>query len=104
MSLVHANNKKKDILIVGKVPAVGLDNTTITAEAEYFINFSAQRKKFYLSLHLSGNNSFLFTNGVKTYQFKAKDFELNAYPLRSGKILKEFTVDDDDDELFLWYG
>ena len=33
---VHADdNRKKNILILGKGPADGLDNTTITTEAEY---------------------------------------------------------------------
>ena len=37
MSLsVHADNSKKAILILGK----GLDNTTLTAEQEFSINFS----------------------------------------------------------------
>ena len=31
---VHADNRKKNILILDKGPADGLDNTTITTEAE----------------------------------------------------------------------
>ena len=34
------NNEKKDILVIGKGPTQGLDNTAITAEADYSINFS----------------------------------------------------------------
>ena len=68
----------KNILILVKSPTVGLDNTTIIAEAEYFINFSDHVNKFCLSLHYNGNNSFLLINGVKIYQFKGKDSELNA--------------------------
>ena len=35
MSLsVHIDNKKKDILILGKGPTQGLDNATLTGEAE----------------------------------------------------------------------
>ena len=44
-SSTHANNKNKDILILGKRQKQGLDNTTLTAEAEYFINFSKIKKK-----------------------------------------------------------
>ena len=29
-----------------------------------------------LNLHYNGNSSCLFVNGVKTYQFKAKDSEI----------------------------
>ena len=36
---VHINDKKKDILILGKGPTDGLDDTTLTPEKEYSINF-----------------------------------------------------------------
>ena len=39
-SSVHIDNKKKDFLILGKGPQQGLDDTTLTAEAQYSINFS----------------------------------------------------------------
>ena len=38
-SSVHIENKGKDILIIGKVPTQGLDDTTLTVEAKYLINF-----------------------------------------------------------------
>ena len=37
---------KKDILILGKGPTDRLDNSAITAEAEYPINFTEQQHKF----------------------------------------------------------
>ena len=43
-SSVHADSKKKDILILGKVPTQGLDDTTLTAEKKYSINFNESRK------------------------------------------------------------
>ena len=39
-SSVHIDNKKKDFLILGKGPQQGLDDTTLTAEVQYSINFS----------------------------------------------------------------
>ena len=36
----HISDKKKQILILGKDPTQGLDDTAATAEAEYSINFS----------------------------------------------------------------
>ena len=39
-SSVHIDNKKKDILILGKGPTQGLDDATLTPEAQYLINFS----------------------------------------------------------------
>ena len=52
-SSVHVDNKKKDILILGKGPTQGLDGTTLTAEKLYSINFAESNKKFYLSLYFN---------------------------------------------------
>ena len=43
-SSVHIHNKKKDSLILSKSPTNGLDDTTLTAEKEYSINFMEQHK------------------------------------------------------------
>ena len=58
-SPVHVDNKKKDILILGKGPTDGLDDTTITAEKEYPINFTEHNRKFCLSFHYNGENTFI---------------------------------------------
>ena len=39
-SSVHINNKGKAILILGKAPTQGLDDTKLTAESKYPINFT----------------------------------------------------------------
>ena len=57
-SSVHIGNKGKAILILCKGPTQGLVNTTLTAEAQYSINFSLSNRKFCLSLHYNGSNSF----------------------------------------------
>ena len=72
---MHIDNKKKDTLILGKGLTVGLDDTTLTAQSQYSINFSRSNRTFCLSLHYSGSNSFLFVNATKIYQFKAKDYD-----------------------------
>ena len=64
-SSVHIDNKKKDILILGEGPTQGLDDTTLTAEKKYSINFTEHNKKFCLSLHYKGANSYSFVNGVE---------------------------------------
>ena len=50
-SSVHIDNKNKAIVIVGEGQSEGLDDTILTAEAKYPINFKLSRKKFELSLH-----------------------------------------------------
>ena len=44
-SSTHIDNKKKDILVLGKGPTQGLEHM-LTAEKIYFINFTVVRKKF----------------------------------------------------------
>ena len=83
---------KKGILILGKGPTQGLDDTTLTAEAQYSINFSRSNRKFCFSLHYNGSNSFLIVNATKIDQFKAKDSEIKKYPLCLGNISGDFSA------------
>ena len=67
---VHANNRTKNILVLGKDFMQELDNSTIYSEKLYSINFTQNNKRFCLSLHYNGDNSYLFVNGkgiIKTY-------------------------------------
>ena len=91
---VHANNKTKNILVLGKDFVQGLDNTAIYAEKLYSINFTENNKTFCLSLHYNGDNSYLFVNGTEIYKFKAKDSEIAATTLCLGNISKDFSVDN----------
>ena len=89
----HIDNKKKDILVLRKAPTQGLENT-LTAEKMYSINFTEKNKKFCLSLHYNGANSYLFVNGTEIYKFKAKDSEIVATLLYIGNISKDWSVDN----------
>ena len=77
-SSTKIDNRKKDILILEKVPTQGLELT-----------LSLKRK--YKSLHQNGANRYLFVNGTKSYKFKAKDSEIVPYSLCLGNILKNWT-------------
>ena len=89
-SSAHIDNKKKDILVLGKGPTQGLEHT-LTAEKMYSINFTVT-KKICLSLHYNGANSYLFVNGNEIYRFKAKDSEIVADPLCLGNISKDWST------------
>ena len=89
----HIDNKKKDILILGKGPTQGLEHT-LTAEKMYSINFTVTKKKFCLSLHYNGANSYLFVNGTEIYKFKVKDSEIVATSLSLGNISKDWSADN----------
>ena len=60
----------------------------------YSINFTENSKKFCLSLHYNGANSYLFVNGTEIYEFKAKNSEIVATPLCLGNISKDFSADN----------
>ena len=89
----YIDNKKKDILILDKGPTQRLEHT-LTAEKFYSINFTKENTKFCLSLHYDGANSYLFVNGTEIIKFKAKDSEINAYPLCLGSISKDWSTDN----------
>ena len=85
---------REKILILGEGPTQGLDDTTLTAEAKYPMNFTQPGKRFVLSLHYTGSNSFLFVNATKVYQFKAKNSEIKDYALCLGNVSKGFTINN----------
>ena len=71
-SPLHVDNKTKDILALSNGPTQGLDDTSITAEAKYPINFTQSGRTFVLSLHYNENNSLLFVTAVKCTSLKQK--------------------------------
>ena len=60
----------------------------------YPINFTVTKKKFCLSLHDNGANSFLFVNGKEIVTFKAKGSKIVTSPLCLGNISKDWSVDN----------
>ena len=83
-----------NILVLRKDFIQGLDNATIYAKKMYSISFTENFKKFCLSLHYNGANSFLFVNNVELHKFKAKDSDIVGAPLCLGNISKNFSVDN----------
>ena len=79
-SSTKIDNRKKDILILGKGPTQWLEHT-LSVEKMYSINFRVTGKKFCLSLHYNGANRYWFVNGTEIFKFKAKDSEIVATPL-----------------------
>ena len=82
---INIDNKKKDMLVLGRGPTQGLEST-LTAEKMYSINFTVTKKKFCL-------NSYLFVNGTEIIKFKAKDSEIVASPLCLSNISKDWSTD-----------
>ena len=80
-SSTHTNSKTKNILVLSKDFAQGLENITIYAEKMYSTNFTIDNKTFCFSLHYNGDNSYLFVSGEEIINFKAKDSKIVPYPL-----------------------
>ena len=101
-SSAHIDNKKKDILVLGKGPTQGLEHT-LTAEKMYSINFTVTKKNFCLSLHYNGANSHLFVNRTEIYKYKAKDPKIESAALCLGNISKDWSVDNTKNKGFNGY-
>ena len=93
-SFVHADNKGKDIFILGKSPTQGLGEDSLTAEKMYSVNFTDNGDKYCLTLHFNGANSYLFINGKEIIKFKEKDSEIVEASLCLGNISKDWSVDN----------
>ena len=87
------NNRKKDLLILGKGPTQRLEHT-LSSEKVYSVNFTKENTKFCLSLHYNRANSYLFVNGTEIIKFKAKDSKIHAYSLCLGNISKDWSTDN----------
>ena len=69
-SSAHIDNKKKNVLVLGKGPTQGLEHT-LSAEKIYSINFTLTKKKVYIIME---QIVIFFVNGKEIYKFKAKRF------------------------------
>ena len=75
-------------MILVKGPTQGLEHT-LSAEKMYSINFTENNKKFCLSLHYNGVNSYLLVYSKEIHKFKAKDSEIVVTPLCLRNISKD---------------
>ena len=91
-SLVHANNKANNIYVMGDFIVKGVNDTTLYTEKIYSQNFTAVNKKFVLSLHYNGDDSYLFVNGKRELKFKAKDDHIVKEILCLGNISDDWTA------------
>ena len=64
----------------------------INGRARCPINFTQPIKRFILSLHNNGSNSFLFVNATKLYQVKVKGSKIKDCKLCLGNVWKDFTI------------
>ena len=92
----HANNKANNIYVVGKDYVQKINDTTIYTEKMYYRNFTDPGKKFILSLHYNGNDSYLFVNGTQELKFKTKTDQLVKEKLCIGNLSDQWTTSESE--------
>ena len=92
----HANNKANKIYVMGKDYIQKINNTKIYAEKMYYRNFTDPGKKFVLSLHYNGNNSYLYVNGNQELKFKAKTDQLVKEKLCLGNLSDQWATSESE--------
>ena len=93
-SLVHANNKANNIYVMGDLFVQEINDTTLYAEKVYSQNFSRTSKKFVLSLHYNGKNSYLFVHGKEELKVKAKTNQIIKKKLCLSNLSNDWTKDE----------
>ena len=92
----HANNKANNIYVMGKDCIQKINNTAIYAEKMYYRNFTDPGKKFVLSLHYDGSNSYLYVYGNQELKFKAKTDQLVKEKLCLGNSSDLWTTSESE--------
>ena len=69
---VHKTNRVNHIYLMGTGLTQGIHDTTLYAEKNFYRNFTDPGKKFVLSLHYNGDDSYLFVNGRQEQNLKQK--------------------------------
>ena len=95
-SVIHSNNKTNNIYIMGDGFVQGIADTTLYAEKTYSQNFTRSSKKFILSLHYNGDDSYLFVNGRQELKFKAKTDQLVKEKLCIGNLSDQWTASESE--------
>ena len=93
---VHKTNRANHIYVMGDGLAEGIHDTTLYAEKMFYRNFKDPGKKFMLSLHYNGNNSYLFVNGRQELKFKCKTDQLVKEKLCIGNLSDQWTTSESE--------
>ena len=93
---VHATNRANHLYLMGTGVTQGINDTTIYAEKKFYRNFADFSKKFVLSLHYNGDNSYLFVNDRQELKFKAKADQLVKEKLCIGNLSDQWTTSESE--------
>ena len=93
---VHASNRANNIYVMGTGLTQGIHDTTLYAENNFYRNFTDFGKKFMLSLHYNGDDSYLFVNGRQELKFKSKTDQLVKEKLCIGNLSDQWTTSESE--------
>ena len=93
---VHATNRANNIYVMGDGLTQGIHDTTLYVEKNYYRNFTDPGKKFILSLHFYGDDSYLFINGRQESKVKAKPDHLVKGKLCIGNLSDQWTASESE--------
>ena len=93
---VHKTNRENHIYVIGDAFTQGIYNTTLYVEKNYWRNFTDPGKKFALSLHYNGDDSYLLVNGRQELKFKAKDDQIINEKLCLGNLSAQWTTSESE--------
>ena len=95
-SSIHATNRANNIYVMGEGLIQGIHDTTLYAEKNYWRNFTDPGKKYIISLHYNGDESYLFVNGRQELKFKAKTDQLVKEKLCIGNLSDQWTASESE--------
>ena len=95
-SSVHTTNRANPIYLMDTGLTQGINDTTIYAEKNFYRNFTDFGKKFVLSLHYNGDNSYLFVHGRQELKFKAKTDQLVKEKICIGNLSDQWTTSESE--------
>ena len=95
---VHATNRANNIYLMGTglTKDTKINDTKIYAGKNFYRNFADFGKKFMLSLHYNGDDSYLFVNGRQELKFKAKTDQLVKEKLCIGNLSDQWTTSESE--------
>ena len=95
-SSIHATNRANNIYVMGEGLIQSIHDTTLYAEKNYWRNFTDPGKKYIISLHYNGNDSYLFVNSRQELKCKAKTDQLVKEKLCIGNLNDQWTASESE--------
>ena len=93
---VHVTNRANNIYVMGDGLTQGIHDTKLYVEKNYWRNFTDPGKKFVISLHYNGDESYFFVNGRQELKFKAKTDQLVKEKLCIRNLSDQWTASESE--------